>query len=267
MNLPAFRPALLSGLCVLPGCVLIFPGDHWPGPHVSHEFATDVEAEVRLTDGTTHRETYGPCINHSFYDILPFGRVRTVFVERLTFWKDGERIGEYEGATVEALGAIGGRALLDESGLRRDTGNRQCSRVFNTLDRDIRVSTRYADGSTASLTLRPCKPHLWLGNDPLRDERARREEIAPTRLTVAHDGRVIHDLDERAIRKTFKRHLRSGWAMIYAISNSDIAGVEGSTPPKVCLQHDVGRKPASSRRHQSPGEVSAPTDGESGAAA
>ena len=240
---------VLVGLCPLVGGCLPFPSllpiREWPGPLVANRFATDVDVEVRLTDGTVRRGTYKPCDEHRYFDAHPLTYMeRTVFVERLTVRKDGAVIGDYQGAKVEALGAFGGVAVLDESGLRRLTGHVRCSRVFNTTTTDVRVAAVYGDGSTASLTLRPCEPHLWTGLDPLRDKELQADDASPTRLTVTRDGEVIHDLDERAIGKTFKRHLRSRNLMIYAIGESAIVGQGGVTPPRRCLRPNAGPAPA-----------------------
>ena len=238
MRLSTLLRTSLLGLCVLSaGCVPFLPVHDWPGPLVANEFATDVDWEGKLTDGTVRRGTQPPCGGFRLFDPQPLGHIRTVFVERLTFWKGRALIGAYEGAKVEALGAQGGVAVLDETGLRRVTGG-TCSRVFNMLDRDVRVTAHYADGSTASLTLRPCELHVWTGLDPIRPRRTREHDAVPTRLTITRDGAVIRDLDERAIRKTFKWHLRRApWPSVYTIGASGISGYK--TPPKQCLQQEA----------------------------
>ena len=232
----------LVGLCpLLGGCVpIMLPVHEWPGPLVANRFATDVDVEVRLTDGTVRRGTYKPCDGHRYFDPQPVNHQRTVFLERLIVRKDGAVVDDHEGAKVEAMGARGGIAVLDESGLRRLTGFRWCSRVFNTSTTDVRLTAVYRDGRTASLTLRPCEPHRWTGLDPLGGDEAQTEDAIPTRLTVTRDGEVIHDLDERALGKTFKRHLRSRNLMIYAIGESAIVGKNGVTPPRRCLRPNAG---------------------------
>lgn len=233
---------LFGVLCLLlGGCIpfLNILADDWPGPKVVNRFATDVEVEIRLTDGTVRHTSYKPCNGYSFFGSQPSGYVRTVFVERLTFRRDGAVIGDYEGAKVEALGARGGVAVLDPSGLWRLTGViRKCARVVNTLTTDVRVVAVYGDGSSASLTLRPCEPHVWTGLDPLRDRELQADDASPTHLTVSRGGEVIHELDERAIRKTFK-HLRSWNTTTYTIGESAIGGKEGHAPPRGCLRRDV----------------------------
>lgn len=232
MRRTAILATPLLGLYILSAGCRFLPVHDWPGPLVVNEFATNVEWEGKLTDGTVRRGTQTPCGGFRFFEPQPLGHVRTVFVEHLTFRKNGALIGEYEGAKVEALGARGGVAVLDETGLRRVTGG-TCSRVFNILDRDVSVHARYADGSTASLTLRPCQLHVWTGLDPMRAGRTRDDAI-PARLTITRDAEVIQDLDELAIRKTFKWHLqRAPWPSVYTIGASGIAGWK--TPPKQCL--------------------------------
>ena len=223
-------------LCpLLAGCPLhpIFSKPERQGPAVANHYAEDVESEVRLTDGTVRRRPLVPCREYHFFEPQLYDPWRQVFVERLIFRHGGAVIGEYEGARVEALGAFGGVAVLDESGLRRVVA-RRCSRVFNTLPRDVRVDTRYADGSTASLTLRPCQPHLWTGIDPLRGERTPEGNNVPTRLTISLDGKAIHDLDEPAFRSKFSPHLQAIRTMTYAMGGSEIVGVPGVAPPKPC---------------------------------
>ena len=248
MRTPFWALCLLCGLCLpLGGCLpFMLPIHEWPGPLVANRFATDVDVEVRLTDGTVRRGAYKPCNGYRYFDPQPMGYQRTVFLERLIVRRSGTIIGDYEGAKVEALGARGGIAVLDESGLRRLTGRRWCSRVFNTLTTDVRLAAVYADGSTASLTLRPCEPHLWTGLDLVGDRKLQADDAGPTRLTVTRGGDVIHELDERAIRKTFKRHLRLGNLMIYAIGESAIVGKQGITPPRSCLRRDASSAPAAS---------------------
>ena len=203
------------------------------GPAVANHFPEDVESEVRLTDGTVRRQTFVPCREYHFFEPQWYDPWRQIFVERLTFRQGGAVIGEYEGARVEALGAFGGVAVLDESGLRR-VSTRRCSRVFNTAYRDVHMQARYADGSTASLILRHCQPHLWTGIDLLRDESTPAEDAVPTRLTISHDGKVIHDLDEPTFRSKFRLHLQATRTMTYAIDRSVIIGVPGVAPPKRC---------------------------------
>ena len=233
MNPGALLSTSLLGACVLlNGCSLL-PFHDWPGPTVANQLVTDVDWEAKLTDGTVRRGTHRPCAVFGFFDPQPVGHSRRVFVERLTFWKDGAIIGEYEGAEVEALGADGGTAALDEIGLRRITEG-SCFRVFNTLDRDVYLNARYADGSTASLTLRPCQTHLWTGLDPIRNRRTEEDDTVPTRLTISDAGGVIQDFDESAIRKTVKRRL----APVYAIRGSGFVGA--NAPPKQCLQPQSG---------------------------
>ncbi len=248
MRTPFWALCLLCGLCLpLGGCLpFMLPVHSWPGPRVVNRFAADVDVEIRLTDGTVRRGSYKPCNAYNFFDPQPLGYERTVFLERLIFRRDDAVIGDYEGAKVEALGARGGRAVLDGSGLRRLTGRTRCSRVFNTLTTDVRLAAVYADGSTASLSLRPCEPYLWTGLDPLRDKELQADDAGPTRLTVTRGGDLIHELDERAIRKTFKRHLRLRIPTIYAIGESAIVGREGVTPPRSCLRRDAGSAPAAS---------------------
>lgn len=237
-------PATLAVCLLLAGCPF-FSFRSGPverqGPAVANHFPVDVEAEVRLTDGTVRRQTFVPCREHHFFAPQWYDPWRQVFVERLTFRRNGAVVGEYEGARVEALGAFGGVAVLDESGLRRVTAHR-CSRVFNTLEREVCISARYADGRTASLTLRPCQPHLWTGIDLIRGERTPAEDAVPTRLTrltIAHDGDALHSLDERAFRETFGVHLRFAGPMIYTIGAAAIAGVPGVAPPPRCLQREA----------------------------
>ena len=205
---------------------------------MANHFPEVVESEVRLTDGTTRRQMLVPCREDHFFPPQRYDPWRKVFVERLTFRREGAVIGVYEGARVEALGAYGGVAVLDQSGLRRVSA-RRCSRVFNTLRRDVQVHAHYADGSTASLTLRPCQPHLWTGIDPLRDERTPEDAAVPTRFTISHDGKVIHDLDEPTFRGKFRLHLQAVRTMTYAIGESEIAGVQGVASPKRCA-HSPG---------------------------
>ena len=228
---------LLAVCVVLASCVPILPPFKRPGPLVANQFATGVDWEVRLTDGTVRRGSHAPCRGYKLLEAQRADRHRTVFVKRLTFWRDGAAIGEYEGAKVEALGAPGGTAVLDESGLRRQRNGQMCSRVFNALDQNLRVRARYPDGSTASVTLRPCAPLLWTGADPIRGKEGQ-EDTIPTRLTITHDGAVIHDLDEHAFRKTFKQHLARR-AMVYAVGASAIAGKLGVDPPRQCLRRDA----------------------------
>ena len=221
MRLSALWLTHLLALCVLSaGCVPLFlPFDDWPGPRVANQFATSVEWEAKLTDGTVRRGTHRPCSAFGFFDPQPPCRIRTVFVERFTVWKDGALIGEYEGAKVEALGARGGTAVLDEKGLRRLTRS-ECWRLFNTLDRDVHLSARYADGSTVTMTLRHCERHVWT-----RDDGA-----VPTRMTITRDGAVLQNLDERAVRKTFK------WHGAYTIGESGIAGAEWNYTAERCVE-------------------------------
>ena len=205
----------LLGLCVLSGgCI-----PDYPGPWVANHFATNVEWEAKLTDGTVRRGTHRPCSQFGFFRAQSWSYSRTVFVERFTVWKDGVLMGEYEGAKVEALGADGGTAVLDEMGLRRLTGS-ECWRLFNTLDRDVQVSARYADGSTVTMTLRHCERHVWT-----RDDGA-----VPTRITITSDGAVLQDLDERAVRKTFK------WRVAYTIGESGIVGAEWDYTAERCVE-------------------------------
>ena len=220
MKSSAFRRTPLLALCVLSaGCVPLFlPFDDWPGPVVANQFATNVEWEAKLTDGTVRRGTHRPCSAFGFFGRQRPCHIRTVFVERFTVWKDGALIGEYEGAKVEALGARGGTAVLDEKGLRRLTGS-ECWRLFNTLDRDVRVSARYADGSTATMTLRPCQLHVLT-----RDDGA-----IPMRLTIATNGAVIQDLDERAARKTLN------WHSAYTIGMSGMVRAERDYTAERCM--------------------------------
>ena len=203
---------------------------------MANHFREVVESEVRLTDGTMRRQILVPCREYHFFPPQRYDPWRKVFVERLTFRREGAVIGVYEGARVEALGAYGGVAVLDQSGLRR-VSVRRCSCVFNTLRRDVQVHARYADGSTASLTLRPCHPHLWTGIDLMRNEPTPAEEHAvPTRLTISRDGKVIHDLDEGTFRGKFRLHLQAERTMTYAIGESEIVGVQGVALPKRCAQ-------------------------------
>ena len=199
---------------------LFLPLDDWPGPTVSNRLATNVEWEAKLTDGTVRRGTHRPCSAFMFFDRRSLGHIRTVFVERLTFWKHGVRIGEYEGAKVEALGAKGGTAVLDETGLRRLSGS-TCRRVFNTREQDVRLSARYADGSTETMTLRPCQLHVWT-----RDDGAE-----PVRLTITSNGAVIQDVEERAARKALSWHLSA-----YTIGESGIAGAEWDYTAERCTK-------------------------------
>lgn len=229
---------MAPALCLLlAGCPLLplHQGPEPQGPAVANHFPEVVESEVRLTDGTVRRQILVPCREYHFFPPQRYDPWRKVFVERLTFRREGAVIGVYEGARVEALGAYGGVAVLDQSGLRR-VSVRRCSCVFNTLRRDVQVHAHYADGSTASLTLRPCQPHLWTGIDPLRDERTPEDAAVPTRFTISRAGKVIHDLDERAFRGKFRLHLQAVWAMTYAIGESEIVGAQGVAPPKRCAQ-------------------------------
>ena len=187
---------------------------------VANHFATNVEWEAKLTDGTVRRGNHRPCSAFMFFRPQPMGYSRTVFVERFTVWKDGALIGEYEGANVEALGADGATAVLDEKGLRRLTGS-ECWRLFNTLDRDVHLSARYADSSTVTMTLRPCKRHVWT-----RDDGA-----VPTRMTITRDGAVLQDLDERAVRKTLKRHIT-----VYTVGEAGIVGVARDYTAERCAE-------------------------------
>ncbi len=86
---------------------------------MANHFPEVVESEVRLTDGTVRRQTFVPCREYHFFPPQRYDPWRKVFVERLTFRREGAVIGVYEGARVEALGAYGGVAVLDQSGLRR----------------------------------------------------------------------------------------------------------------------------------------------------
>ena len=193
------------------------------GPALVNGFATDVDVTVKLTDGTVRRRSYGPCERHWVFGPWSFDQ-RTVFVERLTIERDGAVVGDYEGAKVEARGALGGAALFDESGLRRWTGW-GCARVFNTTGESLRVTGHYRDGGTASVTLRPCEPLLWTSGDLTRPKAAGKcrtrwsKHCRPAKRTVIKRGdRVIHNLSARAFRKTFKR----GSGSIIAIGESAI---------------------------------------------
>ena len=106
---------------------------------MANHFREVVESEVRLTDGTTRRQILVPCREYHFFPPQRYDPWRKVFVERLTFRREGAVIGVYEGARVEALGAFGGVAVLDESGLRR---------VVHTDARAL--STRCAGTSTST---------------------------------------------------------------------------------------------------------------------
>ncbi len=186
-----------------------------PGPTVANGFATDVEVAVTLTDGTVRRSTYVPCESHRIFESMePLPR-RTVFVERLTVVKDDAVVGDYEGAKVEALGALGGFALFDESGLRRWTGNWFCARVFNTTGDVVRVTGYYRKGGAASVTLPPCEPLLWTSGDLARPKAVAKcrsrwsKHCRPANRTVITRGdTVIHDLNARTLSA-----MRSGGAM------------------------------------------------------
>lgn len=221
-------PTLLL-LCPLLAGMQPFP----PGPTVVNGFATDVDVAIKLTDGTVRRRSFSPCERHRVFGTTFALDRRTVFVERLTVAQDGAVVGDYEGAKVEARGALGGAALFDESGLRRWTGG-SCSRVFNTTGEVMRVTGHYQDGGTASVTLRPREPLLWISGDLARPKaigkcrtRWSRGPCQPARRTVITlGGTVIHDLDARAMRKAFKRRDRT----TFAIGESAITRCDRSSP-------------------------------------
>ena len=202
----------------------------YPGPTVINATATDVGFEVRLTDGTVRSGTYKPCYGYRFFRTQPPGYRRTVFVERLTFRKDGAVLGVYEGANVEALGATA--AMFDETGLRQ-WNLRHCSRVFNTSGQVLRVIGHYEDGDTASVTLRPCEPLLWTSDDLARPRQTDDTKPGPVSLVVTRGDAVIHQLNAREIRKTFKLHLRRS-RVVYAIGTSAIKCTQGFAPPAPC---------------------------------
>ena len=210
---------LLAGLSLAP-----------PGPAVANGFATDVEVVVKLTDGTVRRGTYRPCeFRRIFRSSYALDR-RTVFVERLTVVKDAAVVGDYEGAKVEALGALGGFALFDESGLWRWEGW-SCSRVVNTTGETVRVTGHYGHGRMASVTLPPCEPLLWTSGDLARPKSTGRcrtrwsKHCRPAKRTVITRGGVmIHDLPARAFREMFKR--RRGSTL--SIGESGVTVVHGS---------------------------------------
>ena len=183
-----------------------------PGPTVANGFATDVEVAVTLTDGTVRRSTYVPCESHRIFESMELFPRRTVFVERLTVVKDDAVVGDYEGAKVEALGALGGFALFDESGLRRWAGNWFCARVINATGDVVRVTGYYRKGGSASVTLRPCEPLLWTSGDLARPKAVAKcrsrwsKHCRPAKRTVITRGdTVIHDLQAYAFRMAFRR--------------------------------------------------------------
>ena len=229
------RLLLLAGICLLgAGCVFWFDPLERLGPAVVNHFLTDVEAEVRLTDGTVRRQTFRPCREYHFFKPQRGPDYRGVLVERLTFRRDGALIGQYEGARVEALGAFGGVAALDESGLRRLTGEQRCSRLFNATGEDLILAARLQGDGGTSMTLRPCEPMLWTSENPARPAQTTAGENRPQQLTIQLRGAVIHDLDHIAFNKTFDAHLRLHKPMTYAITQAEIVGIEDGTVPARC---------------------------------
>ena len=229
-------PTLLA-LCLLLSAFSL----RTPGPVLVNGYAPGVDLEVKLTDGTVRTDTLTPC---SPYWAVPRGvsqMRRTVFVERVTFHKDGALLGVHEGAKVEALGALGGYAVLGESGLRR-VARLRCSLVFNKTGEPLQVVGHYKDGGTASVTMTHHEPLVWTSVDLASPHdggcRLRRWWRCKnqTRLAIAQGGTVIHDLDARAIRKTFKRHMRYGFSQL-AIGRTKIESVRACNPiaPKPCV--------------------------------
>ena len=135
---------------------------------------------------------------------------------------------------MEALGAFGGVAALDESGLRRLTGEQRCSRLFNATGEELILAVRQQGAGRTSATLRPCEPMLWTSENPARPTQTAAGEIRPEQLTIQLRGAVIHDLDHIAFNKTFDAHLRLRKPMTYAITQSEIAGVEDGAVPARC---------------------------------
>lgn len=230
------RMLLLAGACVLgAGCVFWFDPLKRLGPAVVNHFLTDVEAEVRLTDGTMRRQTFRPCREYHFFKPQRGPDYREVLVERLTFRRDGAIIGQYEGARMEALGAFGGVAALDESGLRRLTGEQRCSRLFNATGEELILVVRQQGDRRTSTTLRPCEPMLWTSENPAHPTQTAAGENRPERLTIQSRGAVIHDLDQVAFNNTFDAHLRLRKPMTYAITQAAIVGAEYGAAPARCV--------------------------------
>ena len=236
----SMKVATILALCpLLSGFSLVTPG-----PTLVNAYAPGVEFEVKLTDGTVRSDTFTPC---RLYRVVPRGvsqMRRTVFVERVTFRKDGAVIGVYEGAKVEALGALGGYAVLGESGLRRMPRLR-CSLVFNETGKPLQVVGHYKDGGTASVTISPHEPLVWTSVDLAspRDGGCRLRRWwrckEQTRLVITEGGTVIHDLDARAIRKKLKPHMFYGVSgRTLAIGRSKIESVRdfNPRPPKPCAR-------------------------------
>ena len=204
------------------------------GPAVVNHFLTDVEAEIRLTDGTVRRQTFRPCREYHFFKPQRGPDYREVLVERLTFRKDGAIIGQYEGARVEALGAFGGVAALDDSGLRRLAGEQRCSRLFNATGEELILAARQQGDGRTSTSLRPCEPMLWTSDNPAHPTKTTAGDNRPEQLTIQSRAAVIHDLDDVAFNRTFDAHLRLRKPMTYAITHSEIAGVEDGPAPARC---------------------------------
>lgn len=233
------RALTVLALCLLVSGFSLFP----PGPALVNAYAPGVDFEVKLTDGTVRTDTFTPCRLYRFVPMWTWGSWRrTVFIERVTFRKDGTVLGVYEGAQVEALGALGGYAVLGESGLRRMERLR-CSLVFNVTDEPLQVVGHYKDGGTASVTISQREPLVWTSVDLAspRDGGCRLRRWSrckeQTRLVITQGGTVIHDLDARAIRKTFKRHMLYGLSYrTLVIGRSKIESVRGFNPhlPKPC---------------------------------
>ena len=216
------------------GCVFWFDPLKRLGPAVVNHFLTDVEAEVRLTDGTVRPQTFRPCREYHFFKPQRGPDYREVLVERLTFHREGVLIGQYEGARVEALGAFGGVAAVDESGLRRLTGEQRCSRLFNATGEEVILAVTQQGVGRTSTTLRPCEPMLWTSENPARPTQTATSENRPEQLTIQLRGAVIHDLDHIAFNKTFDAHLRLRKPMTYAITQAAIVGVEDGGMPARC---------------------------------
>ncbi len=203
----AFCACCVCGL-LLYGCPLSIMGHGFPGPQLQSLYAHDVQIEAKLTDGSSENRTLEPCGTAFFfgYRAMGPGWKRTVFVDKLTVRRDGVLLARFDGEDVEAATPddedANRFAVIDETGLRLETGRRQRDRILNTLAEDVQLRVVHTDGTDQVRTWRACEARVWFGGDIGPGDR-RRVDVA--RLLVTRDGEVLQDLDRQALTDAFRR--------------------------------------------------------------
>ena len=194
-------------------------------------FTTNIEAEIVYSDGAVRSRIFRPCDAYMFFPLVSGFRPpeRTVFVDRILLRRrgtvvhslDGSDLGEHLEEAPPRIRSV----FVDEAGYRfAPSGTSRCATLLSAFDAPVQVDIVYDDDTEWSTMWQPCTTYLW--ESAIGRRGTAHEHGSARSMVISRNGTVVHDLDQRAIRETFRAYLNLKIPFLYVVDESGFKEVD-----------------------------------------